>query len=64
MRYPQELIEQMGGAARLAKAASAHPDAPRPLTRDAIYMWQQRDAVPFMWRAVVRDLAAKSEPAE
>lgn len=64
MKYPQELIEQMGGAAKLAEAASRHPEAPRCLTRDAVYMWQQRGSVPFMWRAVVRDLANKSEAAE
>jgi hypothetical protein len=58
MKYPQELITKMGGAATFAERASIHPDAPRQLTRDAVYMWQQRDLVPFMWRTVVRDLAS------
>ena len=60
MRYPQALIEHMGGAAAFAEKASRHPDAPKKLTRDAVYMWGQRNAVPFMWRAVVRDLADRS----
>lgn len=58
MKYPQELIIKIGGAASFAERASIHPDAPRQLTRDAVYMWQQRDLVPFMWRAVVRDIAS------
>lgn len=59
MRYPQELISRAGGVASFAAQASLHPDAPRRLTRDAVYMWQQRNAVPFAWRGVVRDLSAK-----
>lgn len=58
MRYPQEIIIKAGGVSAFADRASLHPDAPRKLTRDAVYMWQQRGAVPFAWRSVVRDVAA------
>jgi len=58
MRYPQEIINKAGGVSAFADRASLHPDAPRKLTRDAVYMWQQRNAVPFAWRPVVRDVAA------
>jgi hypothetical protein len=58
IKYPQELITKIGGAANFAERASIHPDAPRQLTRDAVYMWQQRDLVPYMWRAVVKDIAS------
>jgi len=64
MQYPQDLIEQMGGARAFAEAASRHPEAPRALTRDAVYMWQHRDSVPFMWRPVVRALSANAKAAE
>lgn len=60
MRYPQALIKHMGGATAFAETASRHPDAPKELTRDAVYMWGQRDAVPFMWRPIVRDLADRT----
>ena len=63
MQYPQDLINRIGSAAAFAEAASQHPDAPRKLTRDAVYMWQHRDSVPFMWRDVVRDLMSKA-PAD
>jgi hypothetical protein len=60
MRYPQALIEHMGGATAFAEKASRHPDAPKKLTRDAVYMWAQRNAVPFMWRPIVREFAERS----
>lgn len=56
MEYPRELIERTGGAQAFAAAASEHPDAPRRLTRDAVYMWQSRGSVPYAWRMVVRDM--------
>jgi len=59
MTYPQELIHKAGGVSAFAERASLHPDAPRKLTRDAVYMWQQRNAVPFAWRPVVREMAEK-----
>lgn len=63
MTYPQDVITKAGGAAAFAERASAHADAPRQLTRDAVYMWRQRDAVPFAWRAVVRDISAELSQA-
>lgn len=70
MRYPASLIEDFGTAAIFAEAASAHPLAPknmdgsrRVLDRDAVYMWKQRNTVPYMWRPVVSALQSK-EAAE
>lgn len=60
MKYPQELIKMIGGATAFAEKASRHHDAPKKLTRDAVYMWAQRDTVPYMWRSVVRDISEQS----
>jgi len=60
MRYPQALIEKTGGVAAFAAKASLHPDAPRKLSRDAVYVWKMRNAVPFAWRMVVKDLSAQA----
>jgi len=60
MVYPQPLIDRYGSAAEFAAAASAHPDAPKPLTRQAVYQWKQRNSVPFMWRHIVRQIACNA----
>lgn len=54
MRYPQALISLFGDATAFARAASAHPLAPRVLTRAAVYAWKTRDRVPYAWRPVVQ----------
>jgi hypothetical protein len=66
MRYPAQLIKgQYGTAEAFAEAASLHELAPkrldgtkRTLDRAAVYMWKQRDHVPYMWQPVVEALAA------
>jgi hypothetical protein len=72
MRYPAELIKgKYGTAEAFAEAASRHELAPkklngtkRTLDRAAVYMWNQRDHVPYMWQPVVKALASESEAAQ
>jgi len=68
MRYPQELIGHFGSVTEFAEAATNHPQAPqkmngekRVLDASAVYMWKQRDHVPFMWRPVVDAMQVQVE---
>ena len=65
MQYPSTLIQSFGTAAAFAEVASVHQHAPegRALTRDSVYMWKVRNAVPHMWRPVIRAMVAEKTAA-
>lgn len=71
MRYPAELIKgRFGTVEAFADAATTHDLAPkradgttRELDRAAVYMWKQRDRVPYMWQPVVGALSQENQGA-
>jgi hypothetical protein len=68
MRYPATLIDTYGTTADFAEAATRHHLAPyrlngerMTLDRAAVYMWKQRNSVPFAWRPVVSAMMVSTQ---
>lgn len=51
-----ELIEELGGATKLANALLTAPGG-GDVDRDAIYKWSSLDRIPWRWRAPVAAVA-------